>query len=113
MHGILDKYERIAFHGQYVVTVLSNGSELELVDMDAAPLPQSAVFRGFHFVGVVGLIDGALDVALAEPLDNATISAMSQAYLQFFENKLREQDASVAWCKRLFSLPDNRTKEMD
>lgn len=87
----LDKFEAIAHDAQFPVCILGNPqtSEYALIDLEK-PLPKTLLDeRGMYFIGAIGIVDGAPRVALNEPLEDATISRLSQAYLRHIADALK------------------------
>ncbi len=86
-----DKFEQIAEGADFPVCFLGNTetADYELLDLKRKPLlPESEkenlLSRGLCFIGVMGIVEGVPAAALAEPLDAATASALAQAYLRYF-----------------------------
>lgn len=111
-----DKFELIAGYARLAVVILGNPriSEFVLIDL-AEPLPdlRSEAQRGLSFIGAVGIVQGVRRVALAEPLDNDALDALSQAYIRhvecILEGRIRATtpgDDSERWLWRLWSLKD-------
>jgi hypothetical protein len=115
----MNKFEHIACHGQVVVAILGNEvtRDFELIDLAACPLaPDKAAeytARGLGYCGTLGFVCGQFRSALAVSLDDATVSALAQAYLDFVFTKLAAPAPlpagdSAGWLDRLFNLPDMR-----
>lgn len=113
----LDKFQQLASDAQFAVAVLGNlhTGDLELVNLGATSSADEQ--RGWRerrlgFIGVVGLIDGVPEVALAEVIDAETLSALSRAFARCVRNevnaRLQPSGDGVEWLKRLYSLPDER-----
>jgi hypothetical protein len=113
-----DRFELIACYGRLAVAILGNPTTSEFVLIDLTePLPdlRSEAQRGFCFIGAVGIVQGVRRVALAEPLDNASLDALSQANIQHTECVLEGRIRATApggdseqWLWRLWSLQDPR-----
>jgi hypothetical protein len=111
-----DKFEAIAGYAAHPVCILGNlqTSDFELVDVsESAPLSEEAENeirrRGLHFIGALGIVKGKPRTALDEPLDEATIFAISAAYFQYVtEANRKPKGDSAAFLARLFQLPDER-----
>ncbi len=83
----LNKHEQLAHDGDFIVCILGNlqTSEFELLDpaqLAVADTARTLTRRGFQYVGTVGMVNGAPRTALDEPLDDATISTLSSAYVR-------------------------------
>ncbi|SRR5258708_146353 len=113
----LDRFERVVFDSQYSVCILGNGKDFELID--PCPLSEERTrelsARHMAFLGVIGLQDGVPRVALACPLDDLTISALSAVFVHRIESGIVALEkavmgASLAWLHRLYELPDNRSE---
>ncbi len=113
----MDKFEQLVAAAQFPVCILGNlRSDFELVDLQSEPMSEDAKRdlskRGMCFVGVIGLVEGVPRVALAEPLDAMTATALSQAFVQRIEDKingiLAPKGDSVEFLDRLYMLPDTR-----
>lgn len=120
MQTIRDKADFIALYGKAVAVVLGNSahSDFELVDVNSVPLPDDIAAnlhaRGLGYVGTLGLVGGKFRSGFAVPLDAATLSALSQAYLEFCVVKFSASKddavptAATDWLKKLWELPDTR-----
>jgi hypothetical protein len=109
----MDKFNQIAWAAQLAVVVLGNGSEFELVDVSAGPLSEtrnkSLQERGFGFVGVVGMVNGAPRCAFALPFDDATVEYIAAKFALFVDERSNKTKGdSVEWLTRLYQLPDTR-----
>jgi hypothetical protein len=114
-----NKFELIAGFGQCPVVILGNlrSSDFELVDLSEPPMSEDVERdlsrRGMCFVGVIGIVEGAAKVALAEPLDAITVTALSGAFVQRVEDainaKLRQKNDGLVWLESLYQMPDTRT----
>lgn len=120
MTGImgLDKFQQLAWDAKVVAVILGNGREFELIDLNAPRMREQRAHelrqKDFAFIGVIGIVNGRSRVALEVPLDDKSISAVSQAFLQRIGGSIqRIEDAvnlgdSAPWLQRLYSLPDIR-----
>jgi hypothetical protein len=112
-----DKFEQIAAYARLAVVILGNPTTSEFVLIDLAePLPdlRCEAQRGLSFIGTVGVVQGVPLTVLAQPLDNAALDALSQAYLRHVEcvlagcRAVTPGDDSEQWLWRLWSLKDPR-----
>jgi hypothetical protein len=87
----LDKFEQIAAAGKLTVCVLGNlqTEDFELFPVDAPRFNEfveerqaELIEKGFSFLGVCGLVNGAPRSAFSEPLGRVMASQLSQAYLR-------------------------------
>jgi len=81
-----NKFERLVSKAQLAVYILGNhqSEEYALVAAgeEAAQAQCDLVSRGLRFVGVIAIVDGKVCTALAEEIDDPTMSALSQAFVQ-------------------------------
>ena len=120
-----DKFETLAMKSQLCVAVLLNpdATDFEFLPVNPHPLSDSEIGerkarwtgRDLHFAGAIGIIDGYCKVALDGPLDNATVSRLSAAFVAYCEvllsGSLEEaaaQGDEVSWLRRLYALEDPR-----
>jgi hypothetical protein len=119
-----DKFETLAMEAQLAVSVLGNAdlSDVELIcikpyQLSPEKIQELAVqwaARGLRFIGTIGIVDGQSRTALAVPLDDRHISALSEAFIQYCEVSLSDHVAQqqkgdeVAWLEALSSLTDDR-----
>lgn len=104
----MDKFEQIAATAQHTVGIVGNKATKDYVFL---PLAESLTeetmrtgqSRGWEFLGVAGIVNGVLKVALEEPLDEAATAALA---LAFFHST--PKDDSVDWLERLYRLEDPR-----
>jgi hypothetical protein len=88
----MDKFEEVVSASLLSVAILGNlqTSDFTLVDLLPEPLPESLrleyIARGFSFIGVVGISKGVPRAALAEPLTDEDMRALSEAAVQHLEN---------------------------
>jgi hypothetical protein len=94
------------------VAILGNPetSDFELIDLAPGPLhnPHNLHERGMFFVGVMGIVRGFPRTALDTPLDDATTTALAQAFVRHVE-VTAARELETAWLGRLYQLPDTRT----
>lgn len=100
----MDKFDQILEHAKLPVYILSNGSDLRLEDFDGEPMSadvqKDLLARGFCFLGCMGILEGKPKAALANPVDPATSSLLSQAYVRFVVdrvNRHRQQKGQKAY----------------
>lgn len=112
---MFDKFEMVVRYATHPVCLLGNveTSDFELVDLDAELLSEDAQRelreRGLYFIGAMGILNGAPCTALAEPLDEGTILALSAAYVQYAGSiKAKPKGDFTEWASRLHALPDMR-----
>lgn len=119
-----DKFEALAMEAQLAVCVLGNADVTDMELLLAKPnglspekireLSIQWAARGLQFIGMIGVVDGKPRTALAVPLDERRIAAISQAFISYCEVVLsdnvaeRQKGDSVAWLHALHSLPDTR-----
>jgi len=116
-----DRFEQIIFDAQVSAAIVGDLATHEFMLADlVGPIPQVLFGRGFVFVGVVGAVDGVLRVAFATELDSASIDAIAHGWAEYHavilakssaDSQNLEQptkDDSIAWCERLYWLPDTR-----
>jgi|SRR5271156_4774491 len=86
----MNKQERIAVHGTFPVSIWGNADAGDfLIHEIGQPVPRAEILRRrWPLLAVVGLVDGKPATALEEPLDDATIDALSAAYVSFVAKKL-------------------------
>jgi hypothetical protein len=111
--AVYDKVEQIAHDAQIAAVIIGNPvtREFELIDPKAECAIERVRFlssRGMFFCGILGLVDGVSRTALSEPLENATLDALAQAFLTHIERHLEaqlreglEQKALDGWLARL------------
>lgn len=117
----LDKFDLIATYSANAVCILGNASgEYELIALDNVAVTLSKVkddllARGFHFVGVIGLMGGTPQPALAEPLDTPTIEALSASYSRLIDDRIRDRlrqtvpGDSLPFLEAMWKLHDPRS----
>ncbi len=122
-----DRFEQLVFDSQISATILGNPCAREFVLVELGPnvrQPTDLLNRGFHFIGVTGIVDGAPRTEFAVELDDASLSAIAQAWIQHLAGviaaKLRPVESapraaspdkwgdSEQWLRRLWSLKDPR-----
>jgi excisionase family DNA binding protein len=92
----MDKFQQLVLSATYAVCVVGNtqGIEFELLDVwTGAQLEIIRARRGF--IGVIGLVGGVPRAALAVLLDDVTISALSQAFVQRIEDAISALEQAV------------------
>jgi hypothetical protein len=113
----LDKFEQLACDATYSAGILGNGTEYELVDMplkkSEEQLTKESQSKNFGFIGIIGIVGGRIKVALALPLDEMTIDALSQAFAQRIDEAISTVEKamtgdSTQFLQRLHDLQDNR-----
>ncbi len=120
---VLDKEEQLVWDAQLSVCIMGNGDGTEFELLNNGPEPAltdeflaDLKSRGLEYLGVIGIVDGRVRVALAEPLDADVITLLSAAFVRHamavFQDRLRVKlkstDAAVQWCRSLFEKPDTR-----
>jgi hypothetical protein len=114
----MDKFEQLAWDATYSAGLLGNGTEFELVDIPLKSLSEQLIkwqSKNFGFIGIIGIVNGRPKVALALPLDDATISALSAAFVQRIESAINAVEKvaagdSAEFLQRLHALPDDRSE---
>jgi hypothetical protein len=106
-----DKFESLAWDSPFSVVVLGNPStaDFALVPLPgrlSEPVRHDYNERGFHFLGVVGIVDGVPRVSLDEPLSAPMTDAIARQFITHFEVALGERIAAMgaedlSWLKRL------------
>jgi hypothetical protein len=106
--------EQIVSDAQIAAVILGNGNTREyvLVDLAQGPVPDCLFGRGFVYVGLTGIVNGAPRTAFAVELDDAALSAIAMAWVQYLAARimpyLRPPDDSVLFLERLHALQDTR-----
>jgi hypothetical protein len=83
-------------------------------ETDRAKLAARWPGRGLCSIGVIGLLDGRVHMALKEPLDHIKLATLALAFTQHCGEaaigSLEQQQSAVdvAWLEALHSLEDNR-----
>jgi hypothetical protein len=121
---VYDKFEALYMDAQLAVSILGNAdvTDIEMLPMKPYELSPEKIQelviqwagRGLRFIGAIGIVDGKPRTALAVPLDDRRISALSQAFIAYCEVLLsgsveeQQKGDSVTWLHALHSLPDTR-----
>jgi hypothetical protein len=106
--------EQIVSDAQISAAILGNFNtrEFVLVDLAPGPIPDCLYGRGLSYIGVTGIVNGAPRTALAVELDDAALSAITTAWVQYLAARimpyLRTPDDSVLFLERLHALQDTR-----
>jgi hypothetical protein len=107
----LDKFEQLVFDAQLAVAILGDleTSDFELFDVSRLPLSEDQLSRAsrMRFVGVIGIVESVPRIALDEPLDAATTTALLQAFVRHTEDTANAELETQALA-RLYQLPDTR-----
>jgi hypothetical protein len=78
-------------------------------DFDLAQLEAvrgSRLANNVRFIGILSIVDGQPETALAEPLDDpATIEALSAAFVAKIAEGLPKAVVSTEWLEKLWALP--------
>ena len=109
------KLEEQLYHdAQISAFIMGNFSTREFLLVDTAlwPPPDCIHGRGFEYVGLTGIVNGAPRTALAVELDDAALSAITTAWVQYLAARImpfmRPPDDSVLFLERLHALQDTR-----
>ena len=107
----MDATEKLVFESEISAAVLGKGDEFVLVNLahyDQA-VPDAARARGYHFCGVVGLMNGRLSLEIASP-DPESVRLMAFALREFTDMCAANSkpDAFADWMTKLHELPDTR-----
>jgi hypothetical protein len=116
---------KIPAHGQLVVSVLFNqfkwDAELVPVGKGIPSVEVQADYlrRELRLVAVFGFLDGKFCAAFEQPApEEGAVSYLARLYTEHIYRTLvtqaptkMEADASIAWLKSLYSLPDTRQQE--
>ena len=114
-----DKFETIAAYSDVSVVILGNEAtrDYALFPLDVAMWPPIVAHfreRGFYFIGVIGLQNGAPCVAFDCELDAESSAAILALFLGTYKRAvpLIEEQArkaqSQSWLEQLYTLPDSR-----
>jgi hypothetical protein len=112
---------KIPMYGQHACVALFNPErwDLQLVPLGIG-LPSEEVQadylrRGLRLIAVLGFLDGKFCFAQECQLTDAVIEFMARRYCEHLYSALvvqaptkLEADASIAWLKSLYQLPDSR-----
>ena len=124
----MDKFEQLSTAASYGVAIFGNPAldDFCLFDLTkGTPYPvedhkREIAERALSFCGVIGIVQGVPRTALAEPLGEYTITALTRAFCERIEAAVTAvegtltavlatpADESIAWCERLYWLPDTR-----
>lgn len=63
-------------------------TEFELIAPEHSAERAAHEARGFEYIGEIGAVDGRFRTKFSVPLDNLTVDALAQAYVQFVVSKL-------------------------
>ena len=112
MNAQYDKFEQLVFDAQLSVAILGNPetADFELVDLSTpGPLSEDQLSRArrMHFVGVFAIVGCIPRTALALPLDDATYTALSAAFVRHIEVRANAE-LEAQFLTRLFALEDTR-----
>jgi hypothetical protein len=111
---------QLTLDAQFAVYVMSNpdASEIEFLELNPRMASVSEMEslaarwpgRGLRGIGVIGLVNGRVHMALTEPCDNIKLAALLGAFSQYRDvvNCADDSVASVAWCERLYAWQDPR-----
>lgn len=82
--------EQLISDSQISAFILGNFSTREFVLVDTAlwPVPDCLPGRGFVFVGTTGIVNGAPRTAFAVELDDAAMSAIAMAWVQYLAARI-------------------------
>jgi hypothetical protein len=112
--------EKLAMNAQHAVYVISNpdASDAEFLslkpmasDCDVRDLATRWAGRNLKGIGVAGIIRGIPTVMLKEePSDFLVVVRLTAAFARYAEDSREPHcvDYRVAWCERLYQLPDTR-----
>jgi hypothetical protein len=121
----MDKFDILATEASIAVSVLGNAdvTDIELIRLGTnglgtervAELARLWAFRGLHFVGTIGIVDGKPRAAFAEALDERRMSALAQAFIAYCESlfpgfveRMQPKGDEVDFLRKLWSLADTR-----
>lgn len=121
----MDKFETLVAESSIAVAILANADATDIEMLPVQPrsyalekaqeLARLWAPRGLRFIGMAGIADGKPRTALAVPLDDLRISALSQAFIAYIEVLLKDEIETrqavgdeVEWLRSLWSLPDSR-----
>jgi len=106
--------EQLYHDAQISAFILGNFSTREFLLVDTAlwPIPDCLYGRGLSYIGVTGIVNGAPRTALVVELDDAALSAITTAWVQYLAARimpyLRPPDDSVLFLEHLHALQDTR-----
>jgi hypothetical protein len=122
--GAMNEFEQLGEMASYAVAIFGNPARGDFALYDLTPgtsfpvedMQHEIAERAFCFCGVIGVVHGLPCTALAEPLDEHTIRALSHAFTARIEAAVtaveaalaQPKDDSEAWCFRLYALKDPR-----
>jgi hypothetical protein len=111
----MDKFEALTQEAGVCLAILANprNGDVQLIDVDAAPLPADVVLRyhvrGLEFAGLLGLVNGQPRVVLEDVLSDALMLSVRLEFLRLYgaaieqvENSLKGD--SALWLERLWRL---------
>jgi hypothetical protein len=124
----MDQFHQITETASYAVAIFGNPArgDFALFDLTkGTPFPvediqREIAERAFCFCGVMGIVQGVPRTALAEPLGEYTVTALSRAFIERVGAAVTAVegtetavlaapvDDSIGWCERLYWLPDTR-----
>jgi hypothetical protein len=112
----MDKIQTLVESAQFAMGILGNANtgDFALVDLGPAATEVQAalIIRGYRFVGVLAIVDGAPRSALNAPLGGGeTIARLAHTFLAHFERvvtRVERDGESVMWLESLHELPDTR-----
>jgi len=124
----MDQFEQLANAASYAVAIFGNPAreDFTLFDLtNGTPYPdenhkREIAERALSFCGVIAIVQGVPRTALAEPLGEYTVTALSKAFIERVEAAVtavegtlaaeldRAVGDSIGWCERLYWLPDTR-----
>jgi len=126
--GAMDRLENIAATAQVCALILGNveTGDFALMPLTGESLTRSYLERVFwsprrlRICGVIGLVNGSQCTVLSEPLEDEDTRGLEELFAEYCETIIGRvegtltavlatpMDDSVAWCERLYWLPDTR-----
>ena len=112
----MDAFETIIANSQFAVCIVDNPSGLEVIDF---PVPDDRIrdlnTRRAEFVGVIGLVCGVPNFALAVPLHPSDVQALSRDFVRHLDTAVNAgpqlpRPKGAEWLEALYALEDPRPK---
>jgi hypothetical protein len=111
--------EAIVRTASLAACVLARADQLALIELTGKPdaVRQGAplINAGFTFHGLVGIVGGKVETAANDPLDLESAFNMGRAARMFgclvSSPVTAPPDDGADWLQKLFSLPDDRSRE--
>lgn len=95
----MDKFEQLLTDSQFSMVILGNEEHTDFVLVEDRPwsdeLQSDIARRGLRFAGVLGIVKGKPQCALAVPMDEPTILRLSQQFVARAETDENVMDSFV------------------